>query len=260
MNLSDTDIRDLQYAKSLLENPGFAARIMNYVGAPIEKGLKMLPSGWASTVAAATRVSLEKALMVSLQTLDTGARPIMPQNFFHKCLVVVSGAVGGALGLPALAVELPLSTCVMLRSVADIARSQGEQLQTRDAQLACIQVFAMGGRSDKDDAGESAYFMLRAALAKSVTEALEYVTERSVIEEGAPELIRLIAQIAERFEINVTEKLAAECIPLVGAAGGGAINLMFINHFQNMAHGHFIVRRLERAYSPEVVRATYLRL
>ncbi len=205
-------------------------------------------------------MSLDKALMVSLQTLDTGARPIMPQNFFHKCLVVVSGAVGGALGLPALAVELPLSTCVMLRSVADIARSQGEQLQTRDAQLACIQVFAMGGRSDKDDAGESAYFMLRAALAKSVTEALEYVTERSVIEEGAPVLIRLIAQIAERFEINVTEKLAAECIPLVGAAGGGAINLMFINHFQNMAHGHFIVRRLERAYSPEVVRATYLRL
>ncbi len=260
MNLSDTDIRDLQYAKCLLENPGFAARIMNYVGAPIEKGLKMLPSSWARTVAAATRVSLDKALMVSLQTLDTGARPIMPQNFFHKCLVVVSGAVGGALGLPALAVELPLSTCVMLRSVADIARSQGEQLQTRDAQLACIQVFAMGGRSDKDDAGESAYFMLRAALAKSVTEALEYVTERSVIEEGAPVLIRLIAQIAERFEINVTEKLAAECIPLVGAAGGGAINLMFINHFQNMAHGHFIVRRLERAYSPEVVRATYLRL
>ncbi len=260
MNLSDTDIRDLQYAKSLLENPGFAARIMNYVGAPIEKGLKMLPSGWASTVAAATRVSLEKALMVSLQTLDTSTRPIMPQNFLHKSLVVASGAVGGALGLPALAIELPLSTCVMLRSIADIARSQGEQLQTRDAQLACIQVFALGGRSDKDDAGESAYFMLRAALAKSVTEALEYVTEKSVIEEGSPVLIRLIAQIAERFEINVTEKLAAECIPLVGAAGGAAINLMFINHFQNMAHGHFIVRRLERAYSPEVVRATYLRL
>lgn len=260
MNLSDTDIEELRYAKHLLENPGLAARIMNTIGTPIEAGLKMLPSGWANAVVNATRVTLEKALIVALQTLDTSTRPIMPQNFFHKCLLVATGAAGGSLGLAGLAVELPVSTCVMLRSIADIARSHGEQLQTRDAQFACIQVFALGGRSDKDDANDSAYFMIRAGLAKSVTEALEYAASRSTIEEGAPVLLRFIMQVAERFQINVTEKVAFEAIPLVGAAGGACVNLMFIDHFQSMAQGHFIVRRLERTYSPDLVREVYRRI
>jgi hypothetical protein len=34
---------------------------------------------------------------------------------------------------------------------------------------------------------------------------------------------------------------------------------MFIEHFQAVARGHFIVRRLERAYDPELVRATYMK-
>jgi hypothetical protein len=192
----------------------------------------MLPSGWSRTVAKATRVSLEKALMVSLQTLDTSARPIMPQNFFYKGLVVVSGAVGGFWGLPALAIELPLSTCVMLRSIADIARNQGEQLQTRDAQLACIQVLALGGRSDKDDANESAYFMLRAALAKSVTEALGYVTGRGAIEESAPVLIRLIAQIsvmvtALRYQYGFVFYAIHQAMTMVDTTRPKAGQLMF---------------------------------
>lgn len=257
MNLSDLDVEELRYAKHLLENPGLAARIMNIIGAPIEAGLKMLPSGWANTVAIATRVSLEKALAISLQTLDVSTRPVMPQNIFHKCLLAATGAAGGALGLAGLAIELPISTCVMLRSIADIARNQGEQLQSRDAQLACIQVFALGGRSEKDDANDSAYFMFRAGLAKSVTEALEYVAGRSTIEEGAPVLLRFILQVAERFQINVTEKVAFEAVPVVGAVGGACINLMFIDHFQNMAQGHFIVRRLERTYPPDLVREVY---
>ena len=31
----------------------------------------------------------------------------------------------------------------------------------------------------------------------------------------------------------------------------------FVDHFQNVARGHFTVRRLERAYGAEVVRAEY---
>jgi hypothetical protein len=58
----------------------------------------------------------------------------------------------------------------------------------------------------------------------------------------------------------VSEKVAAEAVPIVGAAGGAVINLLFIDHFQNMARGHFIVRRLERAYGAELVRAEYDRL
>ena len=56
------------------------------------------------------------------------------------------------------------------------------------------------------------------------------------------------------------EKAVAQAIPLLGAAGGATINLLFMDHFQHMARGHFIVRRLERAYGKELIRETYQRM
>ncbi len=73
-------------------------------------------------------------------------------------MVLVSGAVGGFFGLPGLIIELPISTTLMLRSIADIARSEGEDLSSFDAHLACITVFALGGRSRDDNAAETAYY------------------------------------------------------------------------------------------------------
>jgi hypothetical protein len=58
----------------------------------------------------------------------------------------------------------------------------------------------------------------------------------------------------------VTQKLAAQAIPLVGALGGAAVNYAFIEHFQDVARGHFTVRRLERTYGKELVRREYERL
>ena len=70
-------------------------------------------------------------------------------------------------------------------------------------------------------------------------------------------LIKFINTIASRFGIVVSEKLAAQSIPLIGAAGGAAINVMFIDHFQEMAEGHFIVKRLEKKYGSEKIEALY---
>lgn len=47
---------------------------------------------------------------------------------------------------------------------------------------------------------------------------------------------------------------------MIGAASGALVNTIFINHFQDMARGHFVVRRLERRYGPELVRKTYATL
>jgi hypothetical protein len=46
-------------------------------------------------------------------------------------------------------------------------------------------------------------------------------------------------------------------VPVIGAAGGALVNMLFINHFQDMARGHFTVRRLERIYGAHVVGAAY---
>ena len=67
----------------------------------------------------------------------------------------------------------------------------------------------------------------------------------------------MIAQVASRFSINVSQKVAAQAVPVVGAVGGAVINTLFIDHFQDMARGHFVVRRLERRYGAEAVEKVY---
>ncbi len=256
--MNNTDLAELRYAKSLLENPGLAARISNAVGTPLEKGLAMLPEGANDLIITTTRKALETALDFAISTLEQ--QPQKSANWVHKTLAGVSGAAGGAFGLPALAIELPLSTTIILRSIADIARSEGENIQLPETRLACLEVFALGGPATSDDAVESGYFAVRAALAKSLSDALEYMTSRGMTQNTAPALVRFITQIAARFGVPVTEKAIAQAVPALGAAGGALINTLFMDHFQNMSRGHFIVRRLERTYGADIVRQHYLGL
>ncbi len=101
---------------------------------------------------------------------------------------------------------------------------------------------------------------MRGALARSVADSARYLASHSLASESAPAMARLIAQIAARFGLVVSEKFAAQAVPVVGAIGGAAINLAFAEHFQTLARGHFIIRRLERQRGAEAVRFEYRRL
>lgn len=252
-DLSPQDWVDLARAKQLLNNPSLAVRITDFLGKPIEKGLDLLPEKVSKKVHLATRSTMSKLLRVALATMETQAtRP--PRNRWHKVAVAASGGAGGAFGLAALPFELPVSTTLIFRSISEIARSQGEDLTSVPTQLACLEVFALGGRKSSDDAAESGYFAVRAGLAKAVTEAAEYLAKRGMTDEAAPALVRLITAIGARFGIVVSQKVAAAAIPVVGALGGATLNTLFIDHFQDVALGHFTMRRLERRYGPDKVR------
>jgi hypothetical protein len=67
----------------------------------------------------------------------------------------------------------------------------------------------------------------------------------------------LVAEIATRFGVVVTERSAASALPVLGALGGATVNMVFMNHFQRVARGHFSIRRLEREYGPNAVRKLY---
>ncbi len=259
MELSRTDLDDLRRAKRLLERPGLAIRLTHLLGTPVEKAVALLPARWSDVVHDATLKSLRAALTLAVMTLDPAARS-RPSTRFHRALVVATGAGGGYFGLPAMTLELPISTTIMLRSIADIARSEGEDLAQLAARLSCLEVFALGGRPRGDDAAETGYFALRTALARAVGEAAELIARTGTVEEGAPALVRLIAAIASRFGVAVSDKVAAQAIPIIGAAGGALVNHLFIGHFQDVARGHFTVRRLERRYGGEPVRSAYARL
>ena len=255
--MTESDLAALRSAAAALEHPGLAARLTNMVGKPIELIGYALPASASQAITAATSKALEMALEVALRGMHPAPRARSQR--LHKALAVASGAAGGAFGLATLPIELPLSTIIMLRSIAEIARSEGEDLSDPEAALSCVQVFALGGRPGSTDASESGYFAVRGILAKSVTQAARFVVERGVVEEGGPVLVRFITQVASRFGLVVTQKLAAQAIPLVGALGGAAVNYAFIEHFQEVARGHFTVRRLERAYGKEAVRKAYER-
>lgn len=256
MNLSEHHLEELRQAMEILENPGIVAKITNVIGQPLEKALEFLLKNVHEKIGTITEAALMKAADAAVFTVkDTpNARP---SNWWHKIGVAASGAVGGFFGLPALAVELPVSTTIMLRSVIDIARSQGESVKDPDVKLACLEVFALGGKSESDDASESGYFATRIALAQTMSEAARQFTSRTLADESASMIVKLISKVAARFSVQVSEKVTAQAVPAIGAAGGAIINTLFINHFQDMAKGHFIVRRLEKVYGAETVKTAY---
>jgi EcsC protein family len=254
----EEDLNALRSAVAALEHPGLAARLGEIAGKPIELLGRALPEAASKAVATATTKALNAALAVALRTMQN--EPKAASGLLHKALVTTSGAVGGSFGLAALPIELPISTIIMLRSIGDIARSEGEDLTTPETALSCLQVFALGGLKGERDAAESGYFAVRGLLAKSIAEAARFIVDRGVFAEGAPVLVRLIALIASRFGVVVTQKLAAQAVPVIGALGGAAVNYAFIDHFQEIARAHFVVRRLERRYGQATVRAAYQRL
>jgi hypothetical protein len=260
MTLTRRDLEDLEHAKRLLENPGLAARMSATLGSPVEKGMKMLPARWQKTVHTATETALMKALDVAIRSLGKG-RPRASSDRMHKFAAAASGAAGGAFGIAAIGLELPISTTVILRSIADIAAAEGEDPNEIETRLACLTVFALGSTRDtRDNAAESGYFAARSALATAVSEAARYLAEKGLSKGSAPALVRLIGLIASRFGVVVSQKTAAQMVPVIGAAGGAIINTLFIAHYQDMARGHFIVRRLEKRYGAEPIRAAYEKL
>lgn len=264
--LSDADLDALRRAKHQLETPPLGMKLAALIGAPIEKLIGKLPAMASDRVTDATQAALRQCLRIALKTLGThvgtpartaGGGGEKPGNLLHKLAVATTGAAGGAFGLFALPVELPVTTTLMFRSICDIARSEGEDLASPEVQLQCLTVFAMGGRSSTDDEAEYGYFIVRGALAQAVSKASSELAAKGFAAHGSTALLRLMQNVAARFSVQVSEQIAAKSIPAIGAALGATVNTVFIHHFQQVAHGHFAVRRLERRYGEEAVKAAY---
>jgi hypothetical protein len=253
--LSDDDREALRNAVRALEGSSYVGRLSRVAGRPIELLGQALPQVASDAISRATQAALTRALRYALKTIPNNT--VGPETRVHRALAALSGAMGGALGLSAVLVELPISTTIMLRAIARIAQSEGEDLSDPETALACIEVFALGGRTGSEHLHESGYFAVRTALARSVSGAVRQVAERGVIDKSASAIVRLLSQIGSRFGIVVSQKVAAQAVPVLGALGGAAVNTAFIDYFQTLARGHFTVRRLERIYGKGTVRLAY---
>lgn len=253
--LSTEAFSDLQWAHQRLEHPSFAARLSHLVGTPIEATFYLLPKNWYRRLHAAVELSIRKTLDIAITSMGT-IPPAYAHDRLHKLMATGAGAVGGFFGPLTLLAELPVTTALMLRSIADIAHSQGEDLSTVEARLACMQVFALSGRTSEDKAAETGYYGLRITLGVHFENIANYTGNVADI----PGAISLIRTIAARFGVVVSDKTAVQMVPIVGAVSGALLNLAFMQHFQDIAHGHFIVRRLERTYGSDTIRVEFERL
>jgi hypothetical protein len=250
--LTQEDLATLRRAKEALESPSLTMKLASVVGSPIEKLMARMPNIAQEKVDDATQAALKKCLQLALRTLSKSTvdgvvlPPEKPHNLMHKLAVATTGAAGGAFGLFALPVELPVTTTLMFRSICDIARSEGEDVHLIDTQLQCMMVLGMGGPSSSDDNADIGYFI-----------ATSEIAAKGLSGHGSTALLKFLQTVASRFSVQVSEQVAAKSIPAIGAVLGAMVNTVFIDHFQQMAHGHFTVRRLERQYGQLAVERAF---
>jgi hypothetical protein len=228
------------------------ARFAGMAAAPVSRamgvalGMRRRAGGaggsFAPTVAPVVARAMERAFdFATLSMPDPATAPRGPSRRTRARLAAIaSGLAGGALGLPGFLPDAAFTTLLILRTIAAIAAREGEDLASDAARHACIEVFTLGAP------------LAPTAGAAAAAEQEGYWTAR-LLTQGTP-LMALIRQAAARFGMVLSEKLAAQAVPLAGAAGGALVNAAFLAHYRALAEGHFIIRRLERTYGAEAVR------
>ena len=172
MELTRTDLDTLREAYERLENPSLAIRLSSTLGMPVEAVTRELSKRAPDAVVDAVSSSARKAIEVVLQTSMKSIRSSESMSAspgLHKVAAATTGAVAGFFGVQSLIVELPVTTGIMFRSIADIARAEGESPDDPETIMNCMEVFAMGSRlSSQDDAAETSYYGVRLALSEAV--------------------------------------------------------------------------------------------
>jgi hypothetical protein len=250
------DAAELRKAVRLLENQGFVRLLNNVAGLPTDKALALVPRRMKNKLDKVVSGAVRQGLQFAVSSIDADDRR-PPRNRLSTLFTGVTGGLSGFFGAGGLAAELPVTTTLILRSIADIARSQGEDLSSAPARLACLEVLALGAPAEEKQT-QSSYFLARDGFSTFSGNAAKALSARGMDAARSPEVDGFLGQIGAKFAVVVGERAAASSVPVIGALGGAAANAMFTNYFQDLATGHFIVRKLERAYGGDVVRARYM--
>ena len=177
-SLSADDLQFLDEAALYLERPSFLIRVAEFVGQPAERLLKLLPQRAHAMLSQIAQAAVERAFGVAVRSLSS-RWPLLERwkpaagPRLHVALTAITGGAGGLFGWPGAAVEIPITTTLMMRSIAQIARKNGADLSDPAVLMHCLAVFSYG--SPKLEAMESAFLSWRVAMAAAVAEAASYI-------------------------------------------------------------------------------------
>jgi hypothetical protein len=234
MVLQDPETEISTLARRYRRAGGPVVMIMTKLGGSFERQLSALPEGLRTRVGQVT----EAALSASWGIADLGAR-VLPQPGRRGSMVaaVASGAAGGAGGLATSLAELPVTVTVILHAIRAEAVAAGYDPADPSVRADCLKVFAAGSPLSRDDGVDTSFLSARMTLT-------------------GPALQQLIQTVAPKLAAALSQKLAAQAVPILGAATGAALNAAYLSYYRELAAIRFALRRLaERHGEAQVLEA-----
>jgi hypothetical protein len=269
--LTDAEREFVCEAVRYLEEPTWSMRLAQTLGVPLQKITDTVVPDRVSQLGMDVLVKATDWAVASVSGVEL-AQPEVEEamdksewtGFWHKLASVCTGAAGGTLGIAGLAVELPVTTLVMLRSIVSMARDFGEDLSDPGVRLECVSVFGYGGRDAADSAMDSSYLTSRIAMSQLIRDASKFVASSGAkplaeaLEKGtAPALLKFVGRVAAQFNVRVSQKFLVQGLPLFSIATAATINAAFTDYYSRVARYHFGLRSLERKYGSDSVRQLY---
>jgi hypothetical protein len=201
---------------------GLGVNLLNVLGGQVESVLARLPAGLRGQLEQSTQQALHLAMQAARQS-----RRVVPGQTprVNRLVSTAMGAAGGAAGLPGALIELPATTAFLLRTIQDAAASEGFDPDAQSVMFDCLRVFASAGPLARDDGAETAFFSLRLSLSGQA-------------------INQLISTVAPRLATALGHKLAAQSVPILGAAAGATANYVYSGYYHEVALVHFGLRRL----------------
>lgn len=212
---------------------GVLMKLVNFVGSKAENALEALPDGIKNAIEGTTETALQKCYDTA-SSISKSSRLPNTGMWANKAVATFSGALGGLGGLPSTLIELPVTVTTIFTAIQKVAAQNGFDSEDPAVKLECIAVLGSGGPLTEDDAIELSFFSSRIAINGTLVQAV-------------------IARYAPSLALVLTEKLAAQAIPVLGAVTGAALNYTFITYFEEMAQVRFRLLKLSSLYGPDRV-------
>jgi len=213
-------------------------KLVNFAGTKAENLLSSLPDAIKDTIQETTTIALEQIYNGASIGSRSRFTPNVGQSG-HAIASIVTGAAGGFVGLSTAIVELPLTISIIFAAIQKAARKNGFDPDQEEIRRECLLVFGAGDPLDSSDDGSNTSFLASRIIINGATAQ------------------SIIASVAPRLAVVLTEKLASQALPLLGSVTGATINYAFTSYYQELAEIRFALLRLAKAHGEDRVRLSF---
>lgn len=224
-------------ARRMRSANGPLMRLLNKLGGKVEDRLDLLPLPLREGIDGLAVRLLEQSYRAAAKI---GEARIVPKadDRVHRLAAIASGAAGGAAGLGSAVIELPATVTLIFGAMQKVAGAHGYDPASEEVRLICLEILGSGGPGKADDGVNTTFFGARLGLSGTT-------------------LAAVIARIAPRFGVVIGQKLAAQAVPIIGAAAGAGVNYLFMDYYQDMARVRFGLKRLADTHGEDPVLTAF---